>query len=175
MDHFHIVQLADRAVIEVRRRMTATHRGRRGRASDPEWQPQPAHPLRRPDACPARRPPRRHPQQPARRHRRTDPGRVERRGRPTASSRPPPATPPASATPKPAPPHPLGHTRRHCRHLNPAQIRGPQGPAGEDLRPCAEAPPERKGGRRTGPATGGLETVSRRWPGCVAFARVLWF
>jgi transposase len=32
------VQLANRAVTEVRRRMTVTHRGRRGRASDPEWQ-----------------------------------------------------------------------------------------------------------------------------------------
>ncbi|MEH1016866.1 ISL3 family transposase [Micromonospora sp. CPCC 206060] len=38
VDHFHIVQLANRAVTEVRRRMTATHRSRRGRASDPEWQ-----------------------------------------------------------------------------------------------------------------------------------------
>ncbi|MFF5075374.1 ISL3 family transposase [Micromonospora olivasterospora] len=38
VDHFHVVQLANRAVTEVRRRMTATHRGRRGRASDPEWQ-----------------------------------------------------------------------------------------------------------------------------------------
>jgi len=38
VDHFHIVQLANRAVTEVRRRMTMTHRGRRGRATDPEWQ-----------------------------------------------------------------------------------------------------------------------------------------
>ncbi len=38
VDHFHVVQLANRAVTEVRRRMTMTHRGRRGRASDPEWQ-----------------------------------------------------------------------------------------------------------------------------------------
>jgi transposase len=38
VDHFHIVQLANRAVTEVRRRMTATYRGRRGRNSDPEWQ-----------------------------------------------------------------------------------------------------------------------------------------
>ena len=38
VDHFHVVQLANRAVTEVRRRMTVTHRGRRGRATDPEWQ-----------------------------------------------------------------------------------------------------------------------------------------
>lgn len=38
VDHFHIVQLANRAVTEIRRRMTVTHRGRRGRATDPEWQ-----------------------------------------------------------------------------------------------------------------------------------------
>ncbi|GIJ29004.1 hypothetical protein Vqi01_41660 [Micromonospora qiuiae] len=31
VNHFHVVQLADRAVSEVRRRMTMTHRGRRGR------------------------------------------------------------------------------------------------------------------------------------------------
>jgi transposase len=37
VDHFHVVQLANRAVIEVRRRMTLTQRGRRGRGSDPEW------------------------------------------------------------------------------------------------------------------------------------------
>jgi transposase len=37
VDHFHVVQLANRAVTEVRRRMTLTQRGRRGRASDPEW------------------------------------------------------------------------------------------------------------------------------------------
>jgi transposase len=38
VDHFHVVQLANRAVTEIRRRMTMTHRGRRGRATDPEWQ-----------------------------------------------------------------------------------------------------------------------------------------
>lgn len=37
VDHFHIVQLANRAVTEVRRRMTLTQRGRRGRGTDPEW------------------------------------------------------------------------------------------------------------------------------------------
>jgi transposase len=37
VDHFHVVQLANRAVTEVRRRMTLTQRGRRGRGSDPEW------------------------------------------------------------------------------------------------------------------------------------------
>ncbi|MGI5182522.1 ISL3 family transposase [Dactylosporangium sp. CA-152071] len=37
VDHFHIVQLANRAVTEVRRRTTLTQRGRRGRGSDPEW------------------------------------------------------------------------------------------------------------------------------------------
>lgn len=37
VDHFHVVQLANRAVTEVRRRMTLTWRGHRGRASEPEW------------------------------------------------------------------------------------------------------------------------------------------
>jgi transposase len=37
VDHFHIVQLANRAVTEIRRRTTLTNRGRRGRATDPEW------------------------------------------------------------------------------------------------------------------------------------------
>ncbi|MGS2620186.1 ISL3 family transposase [Micromonospora sp. LZ34] len=37
VDHFHVVQLANRAVTEVRRRVTLTQRGRRGRGSDPEW------------------------------------------------------------------------------------------------------------------------------------------
>jgi transposase len=32
-----VVQLANRAVTEVRRRITLTRRGRRGRGSDPEW------------------------------------------------------------------------------------------------------------------------------------------
>lgn len=37
VDHFHVVQLANNAVAEVRRRVTTTTRGRRGRDSDPEW------------------------------------------------------------------------------------------------------------------------------------------
>jgi transposase len=37
-NHFHVVQLANRAITEVRRRITWTLRGRRGRASDGEWQ-----------------------------------------------------------------------------------------------------------------------------------------
>ncbi|MFE9960165.1 ISL3 family transposase [Micromonospora sp. NPDC005299] len=37
VDHFHIVQLANRAVTEVRRRVILTQRGRRGRGTDPEW------------------------------------------------------------------------------------------------------------------------------------------
>lgn len=37
VDHFHVVQLANRAVTEVRRRVTLSQRGRRGRSSDPEW------------------------------------------------------------------------------------------------------------------------------------------
>jgi transposase len=37
VDHFHVVQLANRAVAEVRRRITLTQRGRRGRGTDPEW------------------------------------------------------------------------------------------------------------------------------------------
>jgi hypothetical protein len=37
IDRFHLVQLAGDAVTEVRRRVTMTTRGRRGRGSDPEW------------------------------------------------------------------------------------------------------------------------------------------
>jgi transposase len=37
VDHFHLVKLATDAVTEVRRRVTMTTRGRRGRAGDPEW------------------------------------------------------------------------------------------------------------------------------------------
>jgi len=37
VDHFHVVKLAGDAVAEVRRRVTTTTRGRRGRDSDPEW------------------------------------------------------------------------------------------------------------------------------------------
>jgi transposase len=38
VDHFHIVQLANRAVSEVRRRITYQQRRRRGRNADREWQ-----------------------------------------------------------------------------------------------------------------------------------------
>jgi len=37
VDHFHVVQLANKMLSLVRRRTTAQVRGRRGRASDPEW------------------------------------------------------------------------------------------------------------------------------------------
>jgi transposase len=37
VDHFHVVQLAGKALCEVRRRPTFQHRGRRGRKSGPEW------------------------------------------------------------------------------------------------------------------------------------------
>ncbi|MET8949173.1 ISL3 family transposase [Streptomyces sp. NPDC004542] len=37
VDHFHVVQLANKMLSMVRRRTTAEMRGRRGRASDPEW------------------------------------------------------------------------------------------------------------------------------------------
>jgi transposase len=37
VDHFHVVQLANKMLSMVRRRTTAEVRGRRGRASDPEW------------------------------------------------------------------------------------------------------------------------------------------
>jgi transposase len=37
VDHFHVVQLANKMLSLVRRRTTAEIRGRRGRASDPEW------------------------------------------------------------------------------------------------------------------------------------------
>jgi transposase len=37
VDHFHVVQLANKMLSMVRRRTTAQIRGRRGRASDPEW------------------------------------------------------------------------------------------------------------------------------------------
>jgi len=37
VDHFHVVQLANKMLSLVRRRTTAESRGRRGRATDPEW------------------------------------------------------------------------------------------------------------------------------------------
>jgi transposase len=37
VDHFHVVQLANKMLSMVRRRTTAEIRGRRGRAADPEW------------------------------------------------------------------------------------------------------------------------------------------
>ncbi len=37
VDHFHLVQFANKMLSTVRRRTTAEVRGRRGRASDPEW------------------------------------------------------------------------------------------------------------------------------------------
>ncbi|MEW2051943.1 transposase [Streptomyces sp. NPDC005476] len=37
VDHFHVVQLANKMLSVVRRRTTATLRGRRGRTTDPEW------------------------------------------------------------------------------------------------------------------------------------------
>ena len=37
VDHFHVVQLANKMLSLVRRRTTAQVRGRRGRATDPEW------------------------------------------------------------------------------------------------------------------------------------------
>jgi transposase len=37
VDHFHVVKLAGDVIDEVRRRITTTTRGRRGRDSDPEW------------------------------------------------------------------------------------------------------------------------------------------
>ncbi|WP_338017699.1 ISL3 family transposase [Streptomyces adustus] len=37
VDHFHVVQLANKMLSTVRRRTTAEIRGRRGRADDPEW------------------------------------------------------------------------------------------------------------------------------------------
>jgi len=37
VDHFHVVQLANKMLSMVRRRTTAEIRGRRGRATDPEW------------------------------------------------------------------------------------------------------------------------------------------
>jgi hypothetical protein len=37
VDHFHVVQLANNVVTEVRRRVITLLRGRRGRDSDPEW------------------------------------------------------------------------------------------------------------------------------------------
>ncbi|WP_461057853.1 ISL3 family transposase [Streptomyces pseudoechinosporeus] len=37
VDHFHVVQLANKTLNLVRRRLTRSVRGRRGRAGDPEW------------------------------------------------------------------------------------------------------------------------------------------
>ena len=38
VDHFHVVQLANAALTEVRRRVTVQHRGRRGRKGNREWE-----------------------------------------------------------------------------------------------------------------------------------------
>lgn len=38
VDHFHVVQLANATVTEVRRRVTVQHRGRRGRKGNREWE-----------------------------------------------------------------------------------------------------------------------------------------
>jgi transposase len=38
VDHFHLVQLANQTLTEVRRRVTVTHRGRRGRKGNREWE-----------------------------------------------------------------------------------------------------------------------------------------
>jgi transposase len=38
VDHFHVVQLANQTVTEVRRRVTVTERGRRGRKGNREWE-----------------------------------------------------------------------------------------------------------------------------------------
>ncbi|MER6566866.1 transposase [Streptomyces sp. NPDC001093] len=37
VDHFHVVQLANKMLCLVRRRTNSQDRGRRGRATDPEW------------------------------------------------------------------------------------------------------------------------------------------
>lgn len=37
VDHFHVVQLANKMLYTVQRRTTAEICGRRGRAGDPEW------------------------------------------------------------------------------------------------------------------------------------------
>ncbi len=38
VDHFHVVQLANTALTEIRRRLTIQHRGRRGRKGNREWE-----------------------------------------------------------------------------------------------------------------------------------------
>jgi hypothetical protein len=38
VDHFHLVQLANQTLTEVRRRVTMQHRGRRGRKGNREWE-----------------------------------------------------------------------------------------------------------------------------------------
>ncbi|WP_449066803.1 transposase, partial [Planomonospora algeriensis] len=51
VDHFHLVQLANAAVTEVRRRVTVQVRGRRGRKGNREWELRgPVDPLSGPDA-----------------------------------------------------------------------------------------------------------------------------
>ncbi|MEU8036900.1 transposase [Streptosporangium sp. NPDC049078] len=37
VDHFHLIALAGKALTGVRRRVTREERGRRGRATGPEW------------------------------------------------------------------------------------------------------------------------------------------
>ena len=48
VDHFHVVQPANKMPSTVRRRTTATLRGRRGRATDPEWKARHRSPRQRP-------------------------------------------------------------------------------------------------------------------------------
>ncbi|MEV4532129.1 transposase [Streptosporangium sp. NPDC049304] len=37
VDHFHLIAIANKALTSVRQRLTREYRGRRGRATDPEW------------------------------------------------------------------------------------------------------------------------------------------
>lgn len=121
VDHFHVVQLANAAVTEVRRRLTIAHR----RTAWPQRQSgvgatQPADPQRRPDArrsprCDGRRPGRLgHP-------RRADPDRLERQRGPSRRARPGPHPPRPGHRRRPAAPllHPL-------RQLRPARTRTPR-------------------------------------------------
>lgn len=159
VDHFHVVQLANRAVTEVRRRVTLTQRGRRGRSSNPEWRMRnrlTRSAARMPgthvdrltdtlDALPAND---RHP----------DPRRVERERRPARPARDRPHPPGPPTRPPTAAPllHPLRRhrpartppTRYHHRDLVATDPRVPDPPASP-----TPAPEEPTGSSRPSPAT----------------------
>ena len=88
VDHFHLVQLANATVTEVRRRVTVQVRGRRGRKGNREWElrnrlTRNAGRVRAEDG----ERPRSRTVRATRTYRPADPGRVERQGGPARPTR----------------------------------------------------------------------------------------